>query len=167
MENQTILQMYSFGIFIINGLIIGILFDIFRISRKTFKTCNFITYIEDIIFWILTGFLLLYSIFKFNNGEIRSYIFLGIIMGIVFYMLFLSKFFIKINVKIIIILKDIIEKLIKIILYPIKVIFIIIKKIIIKPIKFIYKFLIEKNLDKLIKMLKKIKFYKKKQKTAL
>ena len=48
-------QAYLFCIFIINGIIIGILFDFFRILRKTFKTSDLITYIEDSLFWILTG----------------------------------------------------------------------------------------------------------------
>ena len=64
-------QAYLFCIFIINGIIIGILFDFFRILRKTFKTSDLITYIEDSLFWILTGIIILYSIFVFNNGEIR------------------------------------------------------------------------------------------------
>ena len=63
-------QAYLFCIFIINGIIIGVLFDFFRILRKTFKTSDLITYIEDSLFWILTGIIILYSIFVFNNGEI-------------------------------------------------------------------------------------------------
>ena len=46
MQNQA----FTFIIFILNGFIIGILFDIFRILRKSFKTPDSITYIEDIIF---------------------------------------------------------------------------------------------------------------------
>ena len=37
-------QAYLFCIFIINGIIIGILFDFFRILRKTFNTSDLITY---------------------------------------------------------------------------------------------------------------------------
>lgn len=167
MQNDAITQMYSFGIFIVNGLIIGVLFDVFRISRKTFKTSNIITYIEDIVFWILTGLILLFSIFTFNNGEIRNYIFLGVITGFTFYMLFLSKFFIKINVKIINILKTITTRILKIIIYPIKITIRFLKNIIIIPTKFIYRKIIEKSVKKLLKMLKNIKFYKKTQKTTI
>ena len=51
-------QAYLFLIFIANGIIIGILFDFFRILRKTFKTSDMITYVEDLLFWILTGSIL-------------------------------------------------------------------------------------------------------------
>ena len=47
-------QANLFLIFTINGVIIGLLFDFFRILRRSFKTKDIITYIEDIIFWILT-----------------------------------------------------------------------------------------------------------------
>lgn len=122
-------QAYLFLIFIINGIIIGILFDIFRILRKSFKTTDIITYIEDIFFWILTGLILLYSIFTFSNGEIRFYMFIGIFIGCILYMLIFSKIFIEINVKIIAIIKNIIMHIFKVCLLPIKIFF--------KPIHFI------------------------------
>ena len=56
-------QVYTFFIFILNGLLIGILFDTFRILRKSFKFSNIITNLQDIIFWILSGLILIYSIF--------------------------------------------------------------------------------------------------------
>lgn len=47
-------QAELFLIFTINGILIGLLFDFFRILRRSFKTKDIITYIEDILFWILT-----------------------------------------------------------------------------------------------------------------
>lgn len=130
-------QAYLFLIFTINGIIIGLLFDIFRILRKSFKTSDVMTYIQDILFWILTGFILLYSIFTFSNGEIRFYMFLGVFLGCLIYMLLFSKYFIKINVKIILVLKKIIGRIILIIIFPINIIIRFIKKIFFKPINFI------------------------------
>ena len=132
-ENQA----FIFMVFIINGILIGLLFDFFRIMRRTFKTNNIITYIEDFIFWILTGIILLYSIFTFNNGEIRIYMFLGVLLGITLYMLSISSYVIKINVKIINFIKMIIAKIIEIILYPIKLLLKILKSIFYKPVAFI------------------------------
>lgn len=120
-------QLYVFLIFIVVGIIIGILFDIFRILRRSFKTGDFITYIEDFLFWILSGFILLFSIFTFNNGELRSFIFIGIILGAIFYLLLFSKYFINIFVKIITTIK-------KILSYPINLIMNFTKKYIIIPI---------------------------------
>ena len=127
-------QGYLFIIFVLNGCLIGIIFDFFRILRKSFKTSDIITYIEDILFWILTGISILYFIFVFNNGEIRLFMFLGIAVGITLYMLIFSSFFIKINVTIILFFKKIIIKILKIILIPFK----FIKKTFFKPISFIF-----------------------------
>lgn len=102
-------QAYLFLVFSLTGVAIGILFDIFRILRRTFKTSNIITYIEDVLFWILTGLLILYNIWYFNNGEIRIYMFLGIIMGVLIYMSTLSSIIIKIFTKILLTIKKILE----------------------------------------------------------
>lgn len=93
-------QAYLFLVFSMTGVIIGILFDFFRILRRSIKTSNILTYIEDVLFWILTGLLILYNIWYFNNGEIRIFMFLGIILGILIYMSTLSNILIKIFSKI-------------------------------------------------------------------
>jgi len=86
------------------GILVAVVFDIFRILRRTFKTADFVTYIEDVVFWIITGLILLYAIFVFNNGELRLYLFIAILIGCILYMLTLSKYFIQVNVKILSIL---------------------------------------------------------------
>ena len=130
-------QAYLFLTFIINGILIGLLFDFFRILRKTFKTKDLITYIQDIIFWILTGFIILYSTFTFNNGEIRIFMFIAILLGVVFYMMLISSYVIKVIVRIINFIKDIILKIFNIILMPFKWIYKITEKILYKPINWI------------------------------
>lgn len=46
----TFTQGQIFIVFLILGLCLGILFDLFRALRKTFKTPDLVTYIEDIVF---------------------------------------------------------------------------------------------------------------------
>lgn len=113
------MQLYSMLIFIISGIFIGIFFDIFRILRKSFHTPDIITYIEDALFWIVTGLFLIFVIFNFTNGEIRIYNIIGLILGSILYMIFISKFFIKINVKIISIIKKVVISMVKILIIPI------------------------------------------------
>ena len=127
-------QLISFGYFIFTGVILSIVFDIFRILRKSIKTSDIITNIEDILFAIISGTILIFSIFLFNNGELRAYIFLGIFIGIVFYMVFISKYFIKINLYII----NIIKKIVIYITKPGIYLFKLLKKLIFKPISFIF-----------------------------
>ncbi len=127
-------QAYLFLVFMVNGIVIGLLFDFFRISRKVFDTNDIITYMEDILFWILAGATVLYSIFTFNNGEMRLFMFLAILLGAFAYMILISSYIIKINVKIINILKKIVE----ILSIPLKVIYRLIRKIFFKPIHFLF-----------------------------
>lgn len=104
---MAINQAYLFLVFALNGIFIGILFDFFRILRKSFKTVNFITNIEDILFWILTGLSIIYCMYNFSGGALRFFMLLGLILGILLYMLTLSDFLVKIVVKIISIIKKI------------------------------------------------------------
>ena len=148
-------QAYLFLIFIVNGVIIGILFDFFRILRKSFKTSDVITYFEDLLFWILTGIIILYSIFTFNNGEIRLFIFLAIAIGVITYMLLFSSYVIKVNVLIIKFLKNIIIKIFNFLSIPFKFIYKFTKKIFFKPVSFII-INIRKNSTNLFKKVIKI-----------
>jgi len=160
-------QLYSFIIFLLNGLLIGLLFDTFRILRKSFKTPNFITYIEDVLFWILSGLIILYSIFKFENGVLRMYIFLGIIFGYLIYLLIFSKIYIKINLCLILSIKLLIKYLF---IIPIRYIINILIKIIIKPTIYIFKKIysrlknfVEKNIKNFKKRVFQHKSYEKKK----
>lgn len=119
-------QLLSLVLFIATGMVIGILFDIFRVLRKCFKTADFITYVQDILFWIFAGIITLFSIFQFNQGEIRVYIFLGIFIGILVYMITISKFIVKYSVILVKTIK-------KIISYPMQLIINFTKKWIITP----------------------------------
>ena len=130
-------QLQLFFIFLINGLLIGLLFDFFRILRKAIKTADFITYIEDALFWVLTGLIILYSIFTYNNGEIRLFMFLAIILGILVYLTFISKIILSISLGIINIVKKIFSIVFHIIKIPFHFFIKLIRKVFLNPISFI------------------------------
>jgi len=126
-------QLYIFGIFILSGIFIGIIFDAFRIIRKNIKSSDLFTFIQDFTCSFLYGLVLLYCIFRFNNGEIRLYIFSGTGIGITLYLLIFSSIFRKIGCFIINILKQILRY---ILFFPFKFIFKLTRKILFKPISF-------------------------------
>ena len=140
-------QTYLFIVFTIVGIIIGILFDIFRILRKSFKTNDIVTYIEDFLFWILTGIIILFSMYKFSNVKLRFFMIVGIIIGTLMYMITFSKYIINISVFIINIIK-------RIIIYPFNIMKKILKKIIFRPI-FIICINFKKNFINFVKKNKK------------
>ncbi len=138
MDNFVASQIQTFIIFILIGIIIALIFDFFRILRKSFYTPDWLTYVEDILFWIITCIILAFSIYKYNNGEIRFYMFIGVIIGAILYIISLSKYIVKIFVCIIKKIKDWINLIVYYLFLPIKLIGKIIKRIIFKPINFVF-----------------------------
>ena len=110
---MAINQSYTFLLFLIDGLIIGFMFDIFRILRLSFKTSNLLTYIEDLFFWIITGIIIIYTIYIFCDGIIRIYMFLGILIGVLLYILTISKYIVNSSVKAILFIKKVLFKILK------------------------------------------------------
>lgn len=156
MYTNNIEQLTSFIYFILTGILLGIIFDIFRISRRTIKTSDFFTNLEDVLFGLIAGIIILFSTFKFNNGELRLYIFIGLSIGIILNMLFISKYFIKINIYIISFIKKTFKFLFKPIIFLVK----FIKKILFKPFLFVIfniRKLINQITNKLTINLKKVK----------
>ena len=90
MQNNS--QSCEFLYFCLIGIIISLIFDIFRTLRKNFKTPDVITYIEDILFVIISSFIIMLGILKIANGILRFYLFLGLFLGIITYSLTFSKF---------------------------------------------------------------------------
>lgn len=113
----------QFGLFLMyisTGILISLLFDIFRASRRTIKTSDIVTYIEDIIFWILATLLLLYITFILNSGNIRLFNFIGLALGGILYYFTVSKYFIKIMVTILNFTKKVFLKIFSFIFIPLK-----------------------------------------------
>ena len=111
-------------VFFISGVCIALLFDIFRIQRKIFRVYDFITYIQDILFWIISGLILIFVTMKYTNGELRAYMLLGILLGVILYLRCISHIFIGINTWVI----KLIANILKVFFSPIKKIYKIIKK---------------------------------------
>lgn len=83
-----------FLLFFIIGIIIGLIFDIFKVLRKSFKTNDLVTFVEDLIFLATSGVLIVFGIIKLNGGEVRFYLFLGIFFGILIYSLTISNLYV-------------------------------------------------------------------------
>lgn len=116
-------QTYLFLIFALNGVVIGLILDLFRVLRKTFKTSNVITYIEDILFWILAGISIIFFMYNFSDGTIRLFMIIALFLGLLLYILSISKYVIKIFVFFINILKNLFKTIIKVTSIPVKLIY--------------------------------------------
>ena len=115
-------QAYIFLCSVIGGIAIALIYDIFRILRKAVKTSNLATYMEDLVFWVLVAVVMFATVYYSNEGELRSYIFLGTFLGVVLYALLFSKAVMSSSLFIIRIVKGIIRTVWTVLSFPFKII---------------------------------------------
>jgi len=142
-------QSFIFICCIACGVIIGILFDIFRIIRQIVPAGTTITFIEDLIFWVITLVVVCYFALTLNYGVIRWYMFASMGIGAVMYFLSLSRIVMLFSMLVIMLIKKVISFIVKILLIPLK----LIAKIIKKPLFFVIS-ISKKSIKKLINKLK-------------
>ncbi len=81
---------------LIFGMGVGIIFDIFRIIRKTIPHYDFLVIVQDFLFCILSAAYVFLLVYFLNLGEVRLYILLGILLSNIIYFLCLSKYLINV-----------------------------------------------------------------------
>jgi len=136
---------------IFGGIIIGLLFDVFRLSRRIIPTSDVLTYIEDIVFWLLVGAVVLATIFQCNQGQLRGFVFLGMFLGAIFYFMLFSNLVMRFISLLFAFFKKIIISVVNFLRKPIKIFI----KIIEVPTKWFLE-LVKKNYRKIYSKSKKI-----------
>lgn len=91
MDTTIKVQLYIFLTSLYGGLITGLAYDIYRLSRHFFKPKRIVTLIEDFIFWVGAALIFFYILNRSNWAELRGYIFLGFFAGGFIYLKVLSK----------------------------------------------------------------------------
>ena len=105
-------QLYAFGIVLLAGISLGLLFDLFRVIRGLLRPGCFSTPLLDILFWALaTPILILYLILA-NWGALRGYVFIGLALGFFFYRLLLSSMVISLLIWLVQVLGQLVSMLI-------------------------------------------------------
>lgn len=96
MDRQIAIFIFSLA----SGIIIGILFDLYRIIRGNENPGNIVTAIEDLLFWILTAMIVFIFMMYTNYAYLSFNIFVYMIVGLIIHLKLLSGFFISIMGKI-------------------------------------------------------------------
>lgn len=115
MTSQTVIFLYS----VLFGFFLGFVFDLFRITRIAFKTCNAVIFIEDVVFFVIATISSFVFILTSNDGVLRSFLIVGELFGAIIYFFSLSIVIIKAATAIINFIKSIIRFLYKIFIKPI------------------------------------------------
>lgn len=94
---SIIKQVTNFSFFIILGIIISCIFDIFRTLRVIKqKNSIYVVMIQDIIFFIIITIVSVFYIIAILDEDIRFYMLIALLIGIGISRKFISKFLIKI-----------------------------------------------------------------------
>jgi len=114
LDNSLYYQFRAIVVYFISGLSIGFTFDFFRAQRKIIKVSDIITYIQDILFWIISGIIIIITTITFTDGQIRSFMIMGLILGLVIYFYLFSKYILEIEIR----FSKYIAKALSIFIYP-------------------------------------------------
>jgi len=125
-------EVYVFMFSILNGLGIGLIYDLNRIARVYSKSKGIRLMLEDLLFWLITAYV--FFMFTFNNtdGIVRGYIVLGFMLGFFIYIRSLSKYSFKLLNKIFKLIFMTISEIIKLVSYPFRMIKLFIKRKVLK-----------------------------------
>ena len=143
MTEQGIVFLFSCVV----GAFLGGFYDVFRILRIAFKPRWIIVFFQDIIFCVVSSFVIILSIYYTNSGQIRLFGLAGCFLCFVLYHLTVGKFIIFVSAKII----DFIKRMLR-----------FIYNITVKPLKIAVLFsvrLMKKQAEFMLKKFKSIKIY--------
>ena len=78
-------QSYVFSYSVYGGILIGILYDIYRVIKGRKKSERLITSLWDILFLSAVFFVVIWAVFSSSYGEIRAYVLIGFLVGFYLY----------------------------------------------------------------------------------
>lgn len=76
----------------LTGAALGCIFDIYRVTRNTFKLRNAGTMAADILYWMLAVAIVFSVLVAVNWGQIRFYVFIALVVGAVIYFRYFSRY---------------------------------------------------------------------------
>ena len=88
-------QVVTFLMTIMTGILLGVLFDCYRVLRGAFNPKAFVTWLADLLYWLVATAVVFIALVFSNWGELRFYVFMGILSGLVMYYNWLSLFVIR------------------------------------------------------------------------
>lgn len=84
-----------FGMSLLVGMGLRVVYDVFRIWRRVIKHGNFWIGIEDMFYWIFCTIAIFLLLYRENDGMLRLFAFIGILCGMGIYHILLSRYVLK------------------------------------------------------------------------
>lgn len=151
MEVSFVNEAVVFLITLAGGMVIGVVFDIYRIIKDgTYKSVIVYT-LSDIIVWIVLSILAFETVFIANNAVVRWFEIVALLVGYILYTVTISKYFLKAAK----VLTEFAKKTVIILFKPVKLVL----KLLFKPFVMLFYWLKQQK--------SKLKFIKNQQKLKI
>lgn len=130
-------QEYMIAVAIMGGMLLGFIWDIYRLIRHYIKLGSTGTAIGDIVYWIISIYIGVQILFDLSYGNVRFFILIGFMLGALLYFYGISRYILRLLIFVINTILNFIKKIINLLIGPLKFIFKQIK-IILYPVKLKY-----------------------------
>ncbi|MHB1392834.1 MAG: spore cortex biosynthesis protein YabQ [Clostridia bacterium] len=78
-------QSYVFSFTVYGGILIGVLYDIYRVLKGRKRNERLITSFWDVLFLFSVFIVVIWTVFSSSYGDIRFYVFIGFLVGFYLY----------------------------------------------------------------------------------
>ena len=134
------------------GLIIGVLYDSFKIKQMLLGSALFFKFADDLLFSIISVIIFIMSVFAFNNGIVRWYSAVFCVLGFAVYRITLSKLLLAVMMFAVGIIRTTVGVVLKILFYPLHKAFALLLKPRAYIFRVVYKYRLECEFSKLARI---------------
>lgn len=78
-------ELQFFGLAVLRGVLILVLYDVIRIIRRVMPHGICAVALEDIVYWIATSLLVFQLLYRENDGAVRGYALFAVAVGMLLY----------------------------------------------------------------------------------
>lgn len=111
-------QEYMLIVSIMGGMLLGLIWDIYRLIRHYFKFGFFGTFLGDLAYWIVSVAFSIQLINDISYGNLRFFLLVGFISGAFLYFITISNYILKAFIFVIDTIIKFIKKIIDFLVYP-------------------------------------------------
>ncbi len=84
-------EAHLFLVCFVLGVVLAMVYDGIRVLRLLFRHKDWLVDVEDLMYWIFTAWMVFWTLFRYNQGVLRGYAFVGMFLGVVIYFLTMSR----------------------------------------------------------------------------
>ncbi|GAA3411738.1 spore cortex biosynthesis protein YabQ [Paenibacillus hodogayensis] len=89
------IQFLTLSVMAGSGAFMGILFDVYRVLSGQLRPPRWLVPLLDIGYWMIATLFVFRALLYSNDGQVRMYVFLGLLLGVWLYFRFASRFTVR------------------------------------------------------------------------